>query len=833
MIRITMKSAFTLLSLSLFLSSIVPSMAKDEVYHVDSMQIAGPFPLVQPIMMDSLNKAKKTFSPESYLEANKPNWQALSHNSKVSTQIDNAPLPKVSGKASLSFLYFTLACSEFTKGQVEVKGIKHFKVYTDDKAASDKFTFSPGNHQIVIACLSKDEQADTARVSVRCSAGSIEIHPQHKRRYTLHDVTDGLSYSGISLSPSGKYAVISYTQTSPNGKVDRTAQLVEVSTNKVLIPALYGVGSRWLTNRDALYYMKDNDGKFSLHLLEVPSFSETVLAEDMPNLPGWTLSPNLKYVVYTSNDDKKDQHPDLKLFNMPDDRLYDSKTHTFLHLYDLATGVSHQLTFGQTTTHLEDISDDGSQILFSTSKMELHRFPFNHSNFYCYYPESGRLDTLLTDVEAISHGEFSPDGTQILFTAYPDAFNGIGKAIPSDHYSNMYDIQLYLFHIQSRTAKPLTKDFNPSVSRTSWSRADGHIYFTAANRSKTSLYCLNLTRNEIRQIPTEVSIVSGFSVAQGANVLAYFGQGPTYARKLYVTHPQAKKSDTRKMGRINFETMYADVDFPTFKYWSYLSTRGDSIHGFYYLPPQFDAEKKYPMIVYYYGGCTPTPERLEMNYPFAVWASQGYVVYVVEPSGAIGFGQEFSSRHVNTWGKGSSDDILEGVQKFCSEHPFVNTERLACIGASYGGFMTEYLLTRTKMFRTAIAHAGISDLTGYWGAGNWGYTYSQVAASESYPWNNRELYVEQSPLYHADQITTPLLLIQGSLDNNVPANQAWQLYTALKILNREVEFIQVKDENHVITDYKKQKQWQEAICAWFARWLKDEPVWWENLYPKS
>ena len=175
-----------------------------------------------------------------------------------------------------------------------------------------------------------------------------------------------------------------------------------------------------------------------------------------------------------------------------------------------------------------------------------------------------------------------------------------------------------------------------------------------------------------------------------------------------------------------------------------------------------------------------------MNYPFAVWASQGYIVYIVEPSGAIGFGQEFASRHVNTWGTGSSDDILEGAKGFCRANPFADSTRVACIGASYGGFMTEYLLTRTDFFRTAVAHAGISDLTGYWGAGNWGYTYNEVAAAESYPWNNRELYVDHSPLYHADKITTPLLLVQGSVDTNVPANQAWQLYTSAITIVRNI-----------------------------------------------
>ena len=341
---------------------------------------------------------------------------------------------------------------------------------------------------------------------------------------------------------------------------------------------------------------------------------------------------------------------------------------------------------------------------------------------------------------------------------------------------------------------------------------------------------MNPKTGDIRKFNYPIDNVQSFAIAKASPAVVLYGQGASYARRMVTADLSDKRDRTAKFGNIDFEKEYADVAIPQTKVSDYRSSRGDTIRGFYYMPPNFDETRRYPVIVYYYGGCTPTQERLEMNYPFAVWASQGYIVYIVEPSGAIGFGQEFASRHVNTWGTGSSDDILEGAKGFCRANPFADSTRVACIGASYGGFMTEYLLTRTDFFRTAVAHAGISDLTGYWGAGNWGYTYNEVAAAESYPWNNRELYVDHSPLYHADKITTPLLLVQGSVDTNVPANQAWQLYTALKILNKPVEFVQVQGENHVISDYNRQKHWQKTICAWFAKWLKDEPAWWEELY---
>ena len=231
------------------------------------------------------------------------------------------------------------------------------------------------------------------------------------------------------------------------------------------------------------------------------------------------------------------------------------------------------------------------------------------------------------------------------------------------------------------------------------------------------------------------------------------------------------------------------------------------------------------------GGCTPTPRLLEFQYPFQVLAGQGYVVYVVEPSGATGYGQEFAARHVGTWGRGSADDIIEGTQAFLKAHPFVDPAKVGCMGASYGGFMTEYLQTRTDIFAAAVSHAGISNIASYWGGGYWGFTYGEGAQYGSYPWNNPELYVEQSPLFHADKIHTPLLLMHGTVDTNVPTTESIQLFTALRILGRPVSFVTVDGENHVIVNYNKRLEWQNAIFAWFAHWLKDEPEWWKALYP--
>jgi dipeptidyl aminopeptidase/acylaminoacyl peptidase len=207
-------------------------------------------------------------------------------------------------------------------------------------------------------------------------------------------------------------------------------------------------------------------------------------------------------------------------------------------------------------------------------------------------------------------------------------------------------------------------------------------------------------------------------------------------------------------------------------------------------------------------------------------------VYILQPSGATGFGQAFSARHVNDWSRTTADEVLAATEAFLAAHPSADPERVGCIGASYGGFLTMRLATRSDRFGAAISHAGISNIAAYWGEGWWGHLYSALATAESYPWNAREIYVEQSPLFHADKITTPLLLLHGTEDMNVPLGESDSLFTALKVLGRDVEYVQYQGEGHWILDYPKRRQWHQTIVAYFDWKLKGDASWWEALYPE-
>jgi dipeptidyl aminopeptidase/acylaminoacyl peptidase len=403
----------------------------------------------------------------------------------------------------------------------------------------------------------------------------------------------------------------------------------------------------------------------------------------------------------------------------------------------------------------------------------------------------------------------------------------------------MTEYELFLYDIASKKVTPLTKDFDPSIENVDWSLADGQIYLTAEDRDYVNMFVLNPKTGKITKLPIKGDYAYRYDLAAHASVVGYLSYKTMEPASAYVMTLNSKAVANSKLSSLNSQlffdgkTALGDAEIGTCEDWNFTNSKGDTVYGRLYLPKDFDATKKYPMIVYYYGGCSPVSRYFESPYAPQYWNSLGYVAYIIEPSGATGFGQEWASRHVNTAGRGPAEDIIEGTKKICEAHPYINKEKIGCMGASYGGFMTQYLQTQTDIFAAAVSHAGIANHTSYWGQGYWGYNYSEVSMANSYPWSHRQLYVDQSPLFNADKIHTPLLLLHGDADTNVPLVESLQMFTALKLLGREVALVQVKGENHHILEYSKKEKWLATQMAWFQKWLKDDASWWDALYPKK
>ena len=801
-----------------FLALGISALAQEKI-QVKEFNLAGPFAVAAPVGMDTVDVNGKKFDEKSLMNG-------LAITAEPTTVFRGQVLPSLKDSKSVGVLSFYVNNQDYLKGKIEVKGPKNYKLFIDGKEAGGDLKLAPEHHTFAIRYLAEPSDTDSISVSLNTQTSNIRLQTSKQHPYMVHDLTDGKRVRGIGLSADGKYVSLAYQTTERGGQSTWSYELREVKSGKLLLRPTKNV--KWMPRSVAFIEEEMQGSKRVLYKVDPLTGQRMLFAYDIPK-GEYQVSPTEDYLIFTAEEEGPKEDADVYQVLEMDDRQPGWRSRSYLKKFDLKSGLCQRITFGTKGEHLYDISRDGRKLLIVSSYSRLAKRPTEVQDVFIMDAQTLKVDTLLKCEGFLGGCTFSPDATQVLFKGNPEAFNRIGCQLPANVTPSMTEYELFLFDIATKQVRPLTKDFDPSISNCDWSAADGNIYLTAEDRDYVNMFVLNPKTGKISKLPIDGDYAYRYDLASNASVIGYLSYKTMEPASAYVFDLKTKKNQTFFAG----SEALGDAEIGTCQDWNFTNSKGDTVYGRLYLPKDFDATKQYPMIVYYYGGCSPVSRYFESPYAPQYWNSLGYVAYIIEPSGATGFGQEWASRHVNTAGRGPAEDIIEGTKKICEAHPFINPKKIGCMGASYGGFMTQYLQTQTDIFAAAVSHAGIANHTSYWGEGYWGYNYSEVSMANSYPWSHRDLYVNQSPLFNADKIHTPLLLLHGDADTNVPLIESLQMFTALKLLGREVALVQVKGENHHILDYSKKEKWLATQMAWFARWLKDDPTWWDALYPKK
>lgn len=697
----------------------------------------------------------------------------------------------------------------------------------DDGASptTAELVLSTGQHLLLIESASTEPRW-TVGASLAGHGVTLDLDP--RRGIDLDDLLDTVQASNPSLSPDGRTVAISYrTPAVPAEHVERWIELVDTDTGEVVRTLRGGESSfAWHPRGEGYVFAGKGETGQNLYRARAGSGRVEVLAREIEHLSSLRFLPDGSALVLEINEPSEPDERGVKRYRALPDRWTGWRERTHLHLLGLdATRL--RLTVGNQEDGLLDISPDSRRLLLRRVERGITERPFSQTELL-------ELDLRNLETRSIAtlgwfgSAHYSPDGESLAITGSAALFEGAGNPLGAEVVANDYDTQAYLYDLDSGEVRAISRDFAPAIDGLEWSRHDGALYLDTQDGDRSRLYRYWPENARYELLETAVDVISGPSLARSADLVAYVGQSPNRPPAIYV-RGLAPDAVPRLLVDPAAEA-YADVVFGETRDWSFVASDGTEIEGRVYLPTGFDPAKKYPLIVYYYGGTVPVSRSFGGRYPKELWAANGYVVYVPQPSGATGFGAEFAARHVNAWGRRTADEILEGTEKFVAAHDFVDEQKIGAIGASYGGFMTMYLQTRTDLFAAAISHAGISNLSSYWGKGWWGYLYSAAASADRYPWNDPQLYTEQSPLYAADRIQTPLLLLHGDADTNVPPSESHQMYTALEVLGKEVELIEIGGENHTILTYEKRRLWASTILAWFDRYLRGQPAAWEHLW---
>ncbi len=656
---------------------------------------------------------------------------------------------------------------------------------------------------------------------------AISLTPHHKT--DTGNILDVIEVTRVLVSPDGKRAAVSLNQADPKtGKKESWLEILDTSTgNRIFSSQNFGkiTGFKWKGSSAAFSYTNTQEGNTAIFQYNLDSNNQEVILKDIKNFSDYWWAPGSSFLVYCTYE-KEDNGDHYKYIEDIPDRAADSGYRYSMFIRFPNGGATHRISGKEQNFNSAAVSPNHQYILFTKNEPDYKNRPYIKKSYYLFDMKKMSVKLLL-EGNWIDRVNWSPDPGKLLIEGGPSAFDGLGRDLAKEKIPNEYDTEAYIYDLNTQKATAISKDFNPAISEASWSSSDNTIYFVATDKAEVGVFKYSLKSKQYRRLDTRVEVVEEIGFAAKRDIAVYWGSSAVVPHKLYSLNLSSGKASLLKdYNQENFKY----TKFGTVKEWNFKSPGGKIITGLIHYPPDFNPGKKYPCIVYYYGGTSPVTRDFGGRYPKDWYAANGYIVYVLQPSGTTGFGQEFSSVHVNDWGKVTSEEIIAGVKQLIKEHRYIDPLRIGAMGASYGGFMTQYLAASTDIFAAYISHAGISSLTSYWGVGDWGYTYSGIATADSFPWNRKDIYVGHSPLFMAERITKPLLLLHGADDNNVPPGESYQMFAALKLQGKEVQLITFKNQSHWILDYKPRLHWMRTIIAWWDKYLKNQPEHWEHLY---
>ena len=664
----------------------------------------------------------------------------------------------------------------------------------------------------------------------------LSLTPNHK--VDTKNILNVKNVREINISPDGKQVAVSLSQTEKEtGEALKWVEILNTATGRILFSSRNFSelsNLKWLNHSHGFTYTITKEEETSVFKYNLMNNRQQSIIKSIKNFSSYWWANDNSFLIFSTFHAEENKKEYKYIKEIPDRSEFPENSYSMFILYPAGSGthrkgsVTHKISNEMQNFRTAVISPDSRKVLLVREESDYKNRPYIKNCVYLFDLKSLSINKLL-ESNVIHTFTWAPDSRRLLLLGGPSAFDGKGINLKKGKIPNEYDTQAYIYDLKTKKVDAISKNFFPSIGSASWSSSHNNIYFTATDRSYVPIFKYSLGKKSFRKMNTMVDVARRVDFARLKNTAVFWGSGVTSPHRLYKLNLSTNRvSILKDYNREAFQY----VSFGRYENWNYKTGDGKTIMGRIYYPVDFYKNKKYPCIVYYYGGTSPVTRDFGGRYPKNWYAANGYIVYVLQPTGATGFGQDASAVHVNDWGEVTSDEIIAAVKELTRTHPFIDPARLGAMGASYGGFLTQYLAAKTGIFAAYISHAGISSLSSYWGVGDWGYTYSGYATANSFPWNRKDIYVGHSPLFMADRIEKPILLLHGDTDNNVPPGESYQMFAALKLLGKEVALITFPGQRHFILEYKKRLRWMRSIIAWWDKYLKNQPEHWDHMYKK-
>lgn len=457
----------------------------------------------------------------------------------------------------------------------------------------------------------------------------------------------------------------------------------------------------------------------------------------------------------------------------------------------LDLGSAHDYTF----------SPDGKEVCFVRNTDPIVAASTNNDLFTVNLA-NGSISRLTTNKGNDNNPNYSPDGRYIAFASMERA------GFEADRQ------RLMLYDRKKGSVIELTTNFDLSVESIVWHPNGKDIYFSVSEAGFKSIYKASVKKPGVKKV-VGGHYLSNFQFISDDEILF---KKQTAALPYEVFRMQLKKGKAQQVSHINSERL-KELSLGQLEPFSFTGAKGETVHGFLIKPPHFDATKKYPAIELIHGGPQGAwGDDFHFRWNYQMFSAPGYVVFVINFHGSRGYGQDFMDAVSKDWGGAPYEDILIGTRYVLDNYSFIDRERVGAAGASYGGFMINWIAGGDNPFKCLVTHDGVYEQVSMWGSTE--ELWFPEWEFNGKPWEKQSLYQKWNPANRAGNFKTPTLVIHGEHDYRVPYTQGLQMFSALQRQGVESKLLFFPDEDHFVRKPQNARLWWKTVHEWFAKYLK-------------
>ncbi len=655
---------------------------------------------------------------------------------------------------------------------------------------------------------------------------TILAYAQPKRAITFDDLISFGRVSDPQISPDGKTVAFVVTwQLKEENKSTSNIYLVSVTGGdaRQLTNAKDGNNSpRWMPDGKTIAFISTRDGGSQIWTIPVNGGEAKKVSHIATEVSGLIVSPDGKWFAFSSDvyPNCLDEDCNAKRLEAVEKSKVKAKILTTLpyrvwnswkdgkrsHLFVMPAngGKSTDVTPGEFDTPPIDLggnwdyafSPDSKEIAFTRNPDTLIAVSTNNE-IYIVPVTGGTPKNISNNPANDSQPLYSPDGKYIAYRMMRRA------GFEADRR------ELVLFERASGKLINLTGKFDYSINNVIWSPDSKSLFFNADDKGSVSIFRVTVNDKNVTTI-LDNGLNASLQLTPDGKTLVIAEENVKTPTELFKMDSDGK--GLKQITFINSEKI-SQLEMNSLENFWFDGAAKTRVQGFLLKPPFFSAKNKYPLIFLVHGGPQGQwGDEFHYRWNAQMFASRGYIVIMINPRGSTGYGQKFTDEISKDWGGKVYEDLMKGLDYVLKNYSFIDSNRMAAAGASYGGYMMNWILGHTDRFKCIVSHDGVFNLASAYG------TTEELWFDEwefgGTPYANPELYKKWSPMEFAQNFKTPTLVIHGQQDFRLDVSEGFQLFTALQRQGVKSKMLYFPDEFHFVIKPQNAELWYKTVLDW-------------------